>query len=180
MKSGIFSFLTKPSLIVVACLFFTGVRAQNQDDFWQHVRFGGAFGASFGSGYTNLMLSPGAIYQFNEYIGLGASLTGSYVDQDDWYQSWMYGGSIIVLGNPIPEVQLSVELEQLRVNLDYDAQYADFYNIPKQQDFWSTGLFVGAGYSTGPVTVGLRYNVLFNANDNVYSDAWMPFIRAYF
>jgi hypothetical protein len=41
-------------------------------------------------------------------------------------------------------------------------------------------LFLGAGYNTGNVVLGVRYNVLFNENDYVYSDAFMPFIRVYF
>jgi hypothetical protein len=91
----------------------------------------------------------------------------------------MYGGSLINIFNPIPEVQLSVELEQLRVNLNYEPEYSSYYNIP-DRDFWNTALYLGAGYNTGNVTVGIRYNVLFDDDDYVYSEAWMPFVRVYF
>ena len=82
---------------------------------------------------------------------------------------------MIVLGNPIPEIQLSAELEQLRVN----TSYGNSFNSAKD-NFWNTGLFLGAGYQTNNVTIGLRYNVLHNDNRNVYSEAWMPFVRVYF
>jgi hypothetical protein len=70
-------------------------------------------------------------------------------------------------------------LEQLRVNLNYDARYTEIYG-PEDRDFWNTALYLGAGYRTPNVTVGIRYNVLFNENDFVYSEAWMPFVRVYF
>ncbi len=162
-------------------LHFDKANAQDDGDFWSHVRFGGGVGASFGNGYTDVMLAPGAIYQFNEYVALGVNVQGSYVRQKDFYNSWIYGGSIIGLFNPIPEIQLSAEMQQLRVNLDYDKQYAeDFHIINNQRDFWNTALFLGAGYNTGNVVVGVRYNVLFNKSDYVYSSAFMPFIRVYF
>ncbi|MES2487727.1 MAG: hypothetical protein V4581_17500, partial [Bacteroidota bacterium] len=98
-----------------------------------------------------------------------------------FYDSWIYGGSVIGLFNPIPEIQLSAEVEQLRVNLQYDERYAADNNILyTERNFWNTALFLGAGYNTGNVTIGVRYNVLFNENDMVYSDALMPFIRVYF
>lgn len=178
MKSGIFSFITKRVLILGFFACFTTVNAQ-QSDFWSHVRFGGAVGAAFGSGYTDVTLAPGAIYQFNEYVGLGAGVQGSYSEQKHLYSSWMYGGSLIGLFNPIPEIQLSAELEQLRVNLDVEPDRYGQYD-GYSRDFWNTGLFLGAGYNTGNVIIGIRYNVLFDDNDFVYSEAWMPFVRVYF
>ena len=178
MKSGIFSFLTKPALIVLFLMGITTVNAQTSN-FWSKVRFGGAAGAAFGSGYTDVTLAPGAIYQFNQYIALGVGVQGSYAEQRNFYSAWMYGASGVVLFNPIPAIQLSAEVEQLRVNLDVEP---DRYGVYEgySRDFWNTGLFLGAGYSMDNVTVGIRYNVLFDDNDFVYNEAWMPFIRVYF
>ncbi|MES2487728.1 MAG: hypothetical protein V4581_17505, partial [Bacteroidota bacterium] len=58
-------------------LIFSTASAQDDGDFWGHVRFGGGAGAAFGSGYTDVMLAPGAIYQFNQYAALGVGLQGS-------------------------------------------------------------------------------------------------------
>lgn len=185
MKSGIFSFITKPlpAVCFFACLLTANAQQTTpngqKSDFWSHVRFGGAIGASFGSGYTDVTLAPGAIYQFNQYLALGVGLQGSYAEQKHVYSSWMYGGSVIGLVNPIPAVQLSVEVEQLRVNLDVEDDPYGFYE-GYSRDFWNTGLFLGAGYNTGNVTVGIRYNVLFSDDDYVYTEAWIPFVRVYF
>ena len=85
----------------------------------------------------------------------------------------MYGGSVVSLFNPIPEIQLSTELEQLRVNVNLDGSNSN------SQNYWNTALFVGAGYRSGNVTIGARYNVLDDKN-SIYGSAFMPFVRVYF
>nr|WP_245895700.1 hypothetical protein [Flavobacterium album] len=166
-------------------MFAFSSHAQDEDqNFWSHVRFGGNIGVGFGSGYTDILIAPGAIYQFNDYMALGAGLQGAYVYQRDYYSSKMYGGSVIGILNPLPQIQLSAELEQLRVNLDYDDKYYQQYmtgsGIPMKRDFWNTALFFGAGYRMDNVTIGMRYNVLYKERDLVYSNAFMPFVRVYF
>jgi hypothetical protein len=56
----------------------------------------------------------------------------------------------------------------------------NYENINLKENFWNTGLFLGAGYRTQNVTIGARYNVLFDKDRNVYGDAFMPFVRVYF
>jgi len=166
-------------IVFVVGLFFCSkdLKAQeNEDiDFWNRVHFGGGLGVGIGSNYTNIALAPSVIYDFNQYISAGIALQGSYVRDKNFYESYMYGPSLIVLGNPIPQIQLSAELEQLRVNVNYDDDL-DFPN----DNFWNTALFLGAGYRTNNVTIGVRYNVLHDSDRNVYSDALMPFVRVYF
>jgi hypothetical protein len=144
-----------------------------KSDFWSRVQFGGGLGLGFGNGFTNIAVAPSAIYNVNEYLAFGAGLQYSYLKQRDLYSSSQYGGSLIGLVNPIPEIQLSVELEQLRVNAKNESE-----NISDK--FWNTGLFLGAGYRQDNFTIGVRYNVLFNEDKNVYGDALMPFVRVYF
>lgn len=146
---------------------------KNQSDFWKKVQFGGGIGLSFGSGYTDISLAPSAIYNFNQYVALGLGAQYTYVKQKNYYASNLYGASIIALFNPIPEIQLSAEIEELRVNVNLIGSDSN------SQDYWNTGLFLGAGYRTGNVTVGARYNLL-NDNNNVYGNAFMPFVRVYF
>lgn len=147
--------------------------------FWQRVQFGGNLGLSFGSGYTDITVAPGAIYNLNEKVALGAGLQYSYIRQRDFFDSHLYGGSVLALYNVIPEIQLSVELEQLRVNVDF-VDYTATGIENSSRDFWNTGLFVGAGYRAGNVTIGGRYNLLFDDGKAVYSNAFMPFVRVYF
>ena len=147
-----------------------------KSDFWKHVQFGGGFGVSVGSGFTDVTVAPSAIYNLNHYVSIGAGLQGSIVSQKDFYSSAIYGLNVITLFNPVEELQISLEVEQVRVN-------NTFRNPTKgtlKDNFWNTGLFIGAGYRMENVTVGMRYNLLFNKDKNVYSDALMPFIRVYF
>jgi hypothetical protein len=148
--------------------------AENKSDFWSDVQFGGGIGLALGSGYSNISISPTAIYNVNQYVSVGAGLQYSFLKQSDFYSSHMYGGSVIALFNPIEEIQLSTELEQLRVNVDLEGSNSN------SADFWNTGLFVGAGYRMDNITIGVRYNVLFNNDKNVYADALIPFVRVFF
>lgn len=167
------------SLLVITSLFFSkSTNAQNQsgtsvNEFWDNVRFGGGVGLGFNNGSTNISLSPSAIYNLSEYVSLGFGIQYSYLKQKNDYTSNLYGGSIIGLINPFEQIQLSAELEQLRVNVDYGSGY-------NNENFWNTGLFLGAGFRNGNVTIGGRYNVLFNKNDSVYGEAFMPFVRVFF
>ena len=146
-----------------------------KSEFWQHVQFGGGFGLGFGTGYTDISLSPNAIYNFNNYFSAGIGLQGSYVNVKNNFSSIIYGASMVTFINPIEEIQLSVELEQVRVNRTIEG----ITNTIKD-NFWNTGLFFGAGYRSDNFTVGLRYNVLHDSKKGVYNDALMPFVRFYF
>lgn len=180
-KSYFSRFVTRIVICVGFLLFFSALNAQDtivnsrKDDFWKKVRFGGGLGLGIGSDYTDITIAPSAIYEANEYISFGLGLQYGYVKQKNFYNSNIYGGSIIGFLNPIPQIQLSVELEELRVNNTY-TQF-----MPKIEDnFWNTALFLGAGYRNQNITIGVRYNVLHDDKNNVYSDALMPFVRVYF
>jgi hypothetical protein len=179
IKNGFFnipeSFLVLLTVFISNCLFAqqNDLEPKMQNQFWKNVQFGGGIGLGFGSGYTDISLAPSAIYNFNEYVALGVGAQYKYLKQKDYYASHLYGGSVIGLFNPIPEIQLSAELEQLRVNVDLDGSNSN------SQDYWNTGLFIGAGYRSGNATIGGRYNVMTDKN-NIYGSAFMPFIRVYF
>jgi len=175
-------FVTKIFFLLLLVIFSYQSFAQQQStplesksDFWDNVQFGGGVGFSSGSGYTDFTLAPSAIYNFNEYFSAGVSLLGTYVSSKNYYNSLHYGGSLVTLFNPIEEIQLSIELEQIRVNNEYKSIGGNF-----KDNFWNTGLFLGAGYRTGSVTIGARYNLLYTRDKNVYNEAFMPFVRVFF
>lgn len=169
------------SLLIFTLLFsFQDVTAQQQtfvsstqNNFWDKVQFGGGLGLSIGSGYTDVSVSPSAIYNINPVVAVGTGLQFGYVSAKNDYSSTIYGASLIGLVNPIPEIQLSVELEEIKIKTNYK-----YYDV--SDSFWNTGLYLGAGYRTENVTVGVRYNVLFDENKSYYNDAFMPFVRVYF
>jgi len=182
MEKSCFLIVSKSILVVTVLLFSNGVFAQgktfapnSQNEFWKNVQIGGGIGLGFGSGYTNITLAPSAIYNINSTISAGLGLQVGYAKEKNHYTSTVYGASVIGLVNPIPEIQLSVEIEEINASTDYQL---DGGNL--STNYWNTGLYLGAGYRTGNVTIGGRYDVLYNANKSIYSDAFMPFVRVYF
>ncbi|MES2573636.1 MAG: hypothetical protein V4572_01715 [Bacteroidota bacterium] len=182
MKNNSFQTVSKSFLAAIS-LFFSGILlaqqqaipSSQQNNFWKNVQFGGGLGLSIGSGYTDISVSPSAIYNINSVFAVGTSLQFGYVSSKNFYTSTIYGASLIGLVNPIPEIQLSAELEE--VNVDTNYKNSSLYD---SENFWNTALYLGAGYRTGNVTIGARYNVLFKENKNYYNDAFMPFVRVYF
>ena len=182
MKKNTFSTIAK--ILLSVFLYVTPIHVLAQEkplpkaktgDFWEHVQFGGGFGLSIGNDFTDITVAPSAIYHFNDHFAFGTGLQYSNLRQKNYYSSNVFGGNLIGLYNPIEEIQLSIELEEVNVNnkyIDLGGNYKD--------SFWNTGLFVGGGYQEGNVTIGARYNLLFNKDKNIYGDAFMPFVRLYF
>ncbi len=166
-------------ILCLMCLFSFGLNAQEvikqPNEFWSHVQFGGGIGLGFGDGYFSGTLAPSAIYRLNNYVALGVGLSGSYNTEKNYYKSSIIGGSILGLFNPIPELQLSIEFEENNVNVDWDSRTG-----LRDENYWYPSLFLGAGYSTRNVTMGIRYDVLYNSSKSTYLDPWMPFVRVYF
>lgn len=167
-------------LMLLICLFSAPLFAQENNysqksDFWNHVRFGGGIGLSFGNNFFSGTLAPSAIYQFNQQFALGFGLSGTYNSQKNYYKSTIIGGSIIGLFNPINEVQISAEFEENNVSIDWDSR-TGFAN----ENYWYPSLFLGAGYHARNVTIGIRFDVLYDNSKSTYADPWMPFVRVYF
>lgn len=171
LKSKFFNLM---SAALFFAFFATSFAQQDPDNFESRIRFGGGLALGIGSGFTNITIAPSAIYDFNPYFSAGVGFQGSYLKQRNFYESIIFGPSLLAFVNPIQEIQLSAELEQLRVSTTYDNPNLDTHN------FWNTALFLGAGYRTENVTIGMRYNVLHDDDENIYGSAFMPFVRVYF
>jgi hypothetical protein len=164
-------------IFIVSLLFMACVHAQEKqtDSFWKDVHYGGGIGLSFGNGFFSATLAPTAIYEFNDQFGLGLGLNGTINNQKNQYNSTILGGSLVGLFNPINGLQLSAEFEQLQVNRKFDS----LLNL-KNDTYWSPALFVGAGFRNGNVTLGMRYDILYDREKSIYADPWAPFVRLYF
>lgn len=174
-------YFTRKNVLVLAFLVSALHVASSQNaqsdsgDFWKNVRFGGGIGASFGDGFFSGTLAPSAIYEFNDQFALGVGLNGTYNSRKYFYKSTIFGGSILGFFNPIQEIQLSAELEELNVNRKWE----DNLGIA-DENYWYPALFIGAGYRTRNVTFGIRYDVLYDNDKSIYADPWAPFVRVYF
>lgn len=145
-----------------------------QNTFCKNVQFGGGIGLGFTNGGFNGSIAPSAIYNVNSTFSTGVSLNINYAKYDI-YKQFAYGGSIITLYNPISALQLSGELEQLRINETLELDGGQSKN-----KYWSPALFIGAGYRINNVIAGIRYDLLHDENKSIYADAWIPFVRVYF
>lgn len=166
--------------IFIIALYFSQVHLFAQESgvpkkaFWEDVRFGGSLGANFSNGYFSGFIAPKAIYDFNRYTSAGIGLAGSY-NNTSRYSSYTAGGSVIGLLRPFQVLQLSGEFEEHYVSRDYKFDGANV-----SDSYWYPALFFGLGYTTGPVTVGIRYDILYDERKSIYPNAFMPFVSIYF
>jgi hypothetical protein len=142
----------------------------NTDTFGSRVRYGGGLSLSFGRDAFLIGVSPQAIYQVNDFLAVGAGLSYTYSKFGETKINAV-GGSLLALANPIAALQLSAEFEELYIDRD-----ALFFS----DNYWVSALYLGVGYGIGPVTVGVRYDVLHDDSKSLYSDPWLPFVRVYF
>ena len=163
-------------VLIFSVLFLQGTKAQEiRSDFWNHVRFGGGIGLNFGDGFFSGTIAPSGIYEFDNTFALGLGLNATFNNQKNIYKSTILGGSLIGFFNVIPQLQLSAEFEQLNVDRNYNVNL----NI-EDENYWVPALFLGVGYRSGNVTFGVRYDVLYDNDQSIYIDPWMPFVRFYF
>lgn len=172
-----------PSKIIIKVTLLAAIigtsfnsNAQNQEkQFWDHVRLGGGIGLSFGDGFFSGTLAPSAIYRLNNQFSMGIGLNGTYNKRKDFYSSTILGGSVIGLFNVLQELQLSAEFEELNVSREWESSLGF-----EDDNYWYPAIFLGAGYSTGNITIGIKYDVLYDDSKSVYADAYIPFVRVYF
>lgn len=162
-------------LILILSIFFSFQRVYSQDDnFWSRVRIGGNIGIGFTNDTFNGILAPSAVYDFNNQFSMGFGLNFGYTDSRN-FTATNYGASLITLYNPLPALQLSAEFEQMGVSRSFEIEGQDI-----NDDYWYPALFIGAGYRIGYVSIGLRYDVLYDEDKSIYASAYAPFIRVFF
>ena len=155
------------------------VTSQNSDldqpRFFDNVSFGGGANIGIGTTYSSFSISPSAIYNFSDEFSAGLSFTYVYVKTKSIFNATTnhFGGSILAFYRPIDHLQFAAEYEQLKVN----QKYVFLDNPPLRQ----SAFYIGAEYVTGNISMGLRYDILFDKVENIiYSSALTPVFRVYF
>lgn len=157
--------------IITLCLFlFVASSFSQESNFFDNIRFGGAFGFSLGSNTTTLSISPSLVYDFNEEFSFGGNI-GYLYNKSKNYNASTYTAGVISLYRPIPTIEFSAELLQSYINKTIG-------NIKDNSSYPS--LNIGAAYITGKVTFGIQYDVLYKKDKSIYANALTPFIRVYF
>lgn len=172
-KTSLFAFI----IVILSAHSYTFAQSTlrtNESSFFDHVRFGGSLGASFSDNAFSAFLAPKAVYDFNNYASAGVGLAGSYTNADN-FSAHSVSGSLIGLFRPLQNIQLSSEFEENYVSRTWELEGAN-----RKDSYWYPALFLGAGYTAGNVTVGIRYDVLYDQQKSIYGSALMPFISVYF
>lgn len=168
-------------LILLTLLIFTNLNLYSQNSdlnkprFMDNVRFGGGINMGVGSNYSTFSISPSAIYDFSDTFGAGISMTYVYVKNKSIQSSTtnLYGGSILALFKPIHYLQISTEYENLKIDREN-------YSTPNISQ-WQDALYIGLEYVTGNISMGLRYDVLFDKVKSITSSSALnPVFRVYF
>ena len=166
----------RTGFIIFLFLYSQFFNAQEQkSEFWSHMQYGGGIGLSFGSGFFSGTIAPSAIYRVNNQFATGVGLSGSYSSEKNFYNSTIIGGSLIALFNVIQEIQFSAEFEELYVTRNFEDT-----TIYKDENYWYPAIFFGMGFETNNITIGIRYDVLYDRSKSVYANAYVPFMRVYF
>ncbi|NLP57701.1 hypothetical protein [Lutibacter sp. B1] len=143
--------------------------------FFDDVRFGGGVNIGLGDSHSSFSISPSAIYDFTPEFSGGLSFTYMYLKNKSTIESTtnLYGGSILALYKPVSFLQFSTEYEQLKLKKKFTTE--------ENNSTWQSAFYIGIEYVTGNLSMGLRYDVLFDENENLlYSSGLSPIFRVYF
>ena len=137
------------------------------------LNFGLGFGLNFVGG-TSISLSPNLTYRLTEQFAIGAGLLFNYTGIKDLQKTTTIGANAIGNYYPIPKLLTTIEFAEMHVNRNM------IYTNTKDS-FWDSALFVGAGYQITPkISVGGKYNLLYNKDKSVYSSPFVPFVNITF
>ena len=150
----------------------TNLKPKNNQRFENQLRYGGNFGLVFSNQFSDVLLAPNVLYEFNDYVSAGIGFQFNYLRERNNFETLVYGASLIGIANPVEFIQVSAELEQLRFNVNYEGF--------GKENFWNTALFLGIGLRQENFTVGIRYNLLHLNRNGYYSEPVIPFVRISF
>lgn len=154
-------------LSVFLFLMTSSLLAQSSFD-WDKVRYGGRVGFGFSNSTSSIIIAPSAVYRLSDEFALGGSVSFGYSNfRTSNSKLYNYGASILSYYNPFRQLQLSAELEQT---------FANQTGVIKQ-NFNFLALYLGAGYRFGNITAGMRYDVLYEEEKNIYASPLSPFIQ---
>lgn len=137
------------------------------------LNFGMGFGLNFVGG-TNIGLSPSLTYNVSNKVAFGLGLQFNYLSLKDIQSTTTYGATTFFNYRPSQKIMTLLEFAQLRVSTKSDID-------DSERKFWDSALFVGAGFNvTKKITIGAKYNLLYDEDESVYSSAIIPFVNISF
>ena len=161
------------SLILIQSLFVWSQQEKDSTQVKRKIFFGGGLQLGVSSNYTTFGISPSAIYEFSDTFASGIGVSYTYSKNKLYNIKYnVIGLSALALYNPIQQIQLSTEYEEMHIGISGDAAL---------DSYWIPAWYVGAAYSMGHrAAVGIRYDLLYDENKSIYDTPFTPFIRIYF
>ncbi|MCF7559369.1 hypothetical protein L3X39_01870 [Sabulilitoribacter multivorans] len=141
----------------------------------KRLKFGFGFGLNFVGG-TNINLSPNLTYKVSDKVSFGGGLQGSYTSIKNYQNTTTVGGNVLFLYSPIKKMSLLLEFVELNVSTKTETEQGTIKN-----NYWDSALFFGAGFNvTDKISIGAKYNILYDENESVYTSAIIPFVNIVF
>lgn len=138
-------------------------------------KFGMGFGLNFVGG-TNISLAPNLNYTVSDKIAFGFGLQYNYSAIKDLQSTSTFGGTVATFYSPIKKITTLLEFAELKVSTKTDTPEGETKN-----SYWDTALFVGAGFNiTNKISIGAKYNMLYNEDESVYTTPIIPFVNISF
>ncbi len=165
----------KAFTLVSIIVFSLQISYSQNDDFWSKVSFGGNLGIGFNNDTFSGVLEPMAIYNFNDQFALGTGISFGYTEANN-FTATNYGASILTFYSPIREIRLSAEFQEMGVSRTFEIENA----ADIKEDYWYPALFLGGGYRIGNISLGIRYDILYDDDKSIYGSAYIPFVGVFF
>jgi long-subunit fatty acid transport protein len=172
MAMCFFIFLTQP---IQAQIQLDSLATVNKTDptLKNRLKFGLGFGVNFVGG-TNLSLSPNLTYPVTKSFSIGGGLQFNYAGLKNIQKTITYGANALIYYTPVRQLLTTLEFSELHVN-------QNLLIANTKNEFWESALFIGAGIQITPkISLGAKYNVLYDKNKSVYSSPVVPFINISF
>jgi long-subunit fatty acid transport protein len=139
------------------------------------LKFGVGFGMSFVGG-TNVSLAPTLSYPLSQKVSVAAGVQASYTSIKDLQNTFTFGGSVMTLYTPVKILSLLAEFTQLNVTTEKEVE-----DVTSKDSYWDSALFLGGGINiTEKISVGAKYNLLYDEDESVYTSPVIPFVNITF
>lgn len=139
----------------------------------KNLKFGLGFGLNFVGG-TSVSLSPNLTYRINDKMSAGAGLLFNYNAVKNLQTTTTIGANAIFNYYPLEKLLTMAEFAEMNVNRNNKV-------TATKDQFWDSALFVGVGYQITPkISVGGKYNLLYDKDKSVYSSPFVPFVNISF
>lgn len=146
---------------------------EGKEPWTDKISYGGNIGATFGTGFSSVLLQPLAFYSITEKTMAGAGFTYIY-----WSQKYTYAGKTETFSDNVYGLNLfarQVLFDPLFIHAEYNPLNFTFFNYQTLQEerIWQNAFYLGGGLQQrfndrGGYYIMLLYDVMWDANRSFY------------